>query len=172
MTSTTARPPTLPVLQTVIDAYLSLQADWRAGQRTFWLSLALSVGWIWFGIAFPGEHKLTGVGWALIGLMLMVAILLVFSSVAVPLHRLILLGEQPPASWFGIGGPVLPYLGRALLIFLLAMPIILLSILLLGPALVGMLAPMLVDSVGRWIALLIIWLIVTMPTFLVVARLS
>lgn len=171
MTSTTARRPTLPVSQTVIDAYLSLRTDWRAGQRTFWLSLALSVGGIWLATSFPGEHRLTSAGWALIGLLLMVAILLGLSCTAVALHRLILLGEQPPANWFGIGEPVLPYLGRLLLIFLIAMPIGWLSMLLLLPALPRVLA-MSADPLERWIAGAIIFLIVITPALTVVARLS
>jgi hypothetical protein len=172
MTSTTAPRPTLPVLQTVIDAYLSLRADWGAGQRTFWLSLGLSVGWIWLATSFPGEYQLIGLGWALMGLLLMMVILLGFSSVAVALHRLILLSEQPPARWFSMDEPVLPYLRRVVLIFLIATPIMLLSMQLLIPTLVRMLAPMAVHSFGRFIANWTIWLIVPLPALLVIARLS
>jgi hypothetical protein len=83
---------------------------------------------------------------------------------------------MPDPSWVRPtppdGSHPAPYLRRVLLIFLIAMPIMLLSMYLLIPTLVRTLAPMASDSLGRFIANWTIWLIVSLPALLVTARLS
>lgn len=104
---------------------------------------------------------------------------LAFCSTAVAWHRLILLGEQPPAIYVGLGGPVMRYLGRCLLIALVALPIILLCAMLLLPLvafrLVEMLpappSPFTPPSLGHILVLSIVNLVVLLPALLVTSRL-
>lgn len=73
-------------------------------------------------------------------LVMVVAYLVVFSWVAVAWHRFVLLEEYPGALPAFGGRPVLPYLGKTLLVALILMLIMIPLFMLVGPALGPMMA--------------------------------
>jgi hypothetical protein len=112
-------------------------------------------------------------GFILTAILVPVVSLLALSSTAVAWHRLILLGERPPAIYLGLGGPVMRYLGRFLLICLIALPILLLCMLLLSPFLYQLPPPrpFAPPSLGQLLFFSIVNLVLPLPVLLVVSRL-
>ena len=191
MTSAAARPK-LPVWPTVRDAFATIPAHWLSVVRIFW---AWTVVWgilitLWF-LTFPlraflrlevppsSEFVTPGPAFFLTLVALAVALFVVgflaLASTAVAWHRLILLGEVPPVLYLGLGGPVLRYLGRLLLIGLSALPILLLCVVLLWP-LVHHLAPMPTSfsppSFRQIVTHSVLTLVVPLPAAVVLAQLS
>jgi hypothetical protein len=177
----------LPVLPTVRQAFGTIPAHWLSVVRIFWAWAAvmgvLVASWLLtfpvqvfppFGTP-PSPESFTppSAGFVLTAILLPVVGLLALSSTAVAWHRLILLGEQPPAIYLGLGKPVIRYLGRFLLIGLVALPILLLCLLLLSPLLFRLPppTPFAPPSLGHLLALSIANLIVPLPALLVISRL-
>jgi hypothetical protein len=193
MTFATAR-PTLPVWQTVREAFATVPGQWQAVVRIFWAWLAIEGALLVLlfrtfplrtlpPIGTPPSPEslvLPSPGFFLTAALLVVVSLLAFSSTAVAWHRLILLGEQPPAVYLGLGGTVMRYLGRCLLIGLVALPIVLLCAMLLLPFVAFRLgdilpappAPFVRPSLGHILVLSIVNLVVLLPALLVISRLA
>lgn len=184
----TARPG-LPVLRTVSEAFHSVPENWQGGLRISWLWLLILAGMFWLEITtfpvapfpaageLPAKPTLPSPGIMLLWPLLIVVSMLALGSTAVAWHRLILLGEQPPRIWPGIGRPALRYLGRLLLIGLSAMPVMLLGGLLLFAPLADMLIPQPVKpfvapSAAHVLAISIVGFVAMVPALLVIARLS
>jgi hypothetical protein len=187
MASATGR-PTLPVWLTVLRAYTTVSAHWHSVVRIFWAWLAimgtLFAVWLW---NFPGirvaplSNPIAPPSFVFLfaHVSLVVVGFLSFGSTAVAWHRLILLDERPPLVYLRVGRRVLRYLGRFLLIGLTALPVQLLSALLLYffvhyylggfPVL---LSPGVPPSTGKSLAMLLVGLIVLSPALLIIARLS
>ena len=106
----------------------------------------------------------------LTAILVPVVSLLALSSTAVAWHRLILLDEPPPAIYLGLGGPVMRYLGRFLLIGLIALPILLLCMLVLSPLLFQFPSPG-PFSLGQLLFFSIVNLVLPVPALMVVSRL-
>ena len=181
MMSTTARPP-LPVLQTVSEAFHSVPANWLAVLRIFWFWGLLTVGCLVLflqsfpplaGAPQPGQvPEMPDANFFVLVALLIVLGLLGFSATAVGWHRLLLLGEQPPAIYIGIGWPALRYLGRCVLIGLIAIPIMWVCALVVTVPMVGTLgAPAPQPSGGYLVALSLIMLVAMLPAWLVMSRL-
>jgi hypothetical protein len=128
MTSTTTG-QALPVWPTVLEAFASVPANWQAMLRIFWTWIAIlfGVGVLLLNLLpLPGDEYSAALllpGLLLTGLLLVALGLLGFASTAVAWHRLLLLGEQPPPIYLDVGGRVLPYLGRLVLICLIVLAI-------------------------------------------------
>jgi hypothetical protein len=152
-----------------------------------WLTIAGILFAFWFRamprIKVPPSSDFVAPGPAFLvtHVLLFVVGFLALSSTAVAWHRLILLGERPPAIYLRVGGPVMRYLGRFLLIGLVAAPIMLLCSLLLLPlvdTLIGrpaappdLSAPITLPSRGQLLAFSIAGLVVSVPALLVISRL-
>ena len=182
MTSAAAR-PALPVWQTVRQAFATLPVHWQAIVRIFgaWLAIIVGLGVLLNSQSFPllGQPP-TGdlvAKFFLIWLLMVGGGLLFLSSTAVAWHRLILLGEQPPAIYLGINQTVLRYLGRCLLIGLILVPVMLACMLLVAPLMWTFLPPptrnpFALPSAGQALAGLVAGLIIALPMLLIVTRLG
>lgn len=186
MTSAIAR-PTLPVWRTVRQAFATVPAHWQAVVRIFWawaavMGILVAAWFLTFPVRayppfgtppLPESFTPPSAWFILTAILVPVVSLLALSSTAVAWHRLILLGERPPAIYLGLGRPVMRYLGRFLLIGLIALPILLLCMLVLSPLLFqlpspGPFAP---PSLGQLLFLSIVNLVLPLPVLLVVSRL-
>ena len=103
-----------------------------------------------------------------------VIVALAFASTAVAWHRLMLLGEQPPAIYLRVDGRVLRYILRFLLIALVALPIQILCALLLLPVIGHLVfpSPGSPPSVGNLLAMNLMGLFISLPAIVVTIRLS
>ena len=121
----------------------------------------------------PESFTPPSAGFVLTAILLPIVGLLSFCSTAVAWHRLILLGERPPVIYLGLGRPVMRYLGRLLLIGLVALPILLLCALLLSPLVFQLPppTPFAPPSVGQLLVLSAVNLVVPLPVLLVISRL-
>ena len=158
----------LPLWPTVREAFKSLLENWLAVLRIFWAWSAILVGCV--VLAFREMYSFASM------LLLMMVGLLAFASTAVAWHRLILLGEQPPAIYLRVGGQVPRYLGRFLLIGLIAAPILFVCSLILILLLWGfgswVPGPIMPPSAGLLLAIQLLGLFITLPMVFVVSRLS
>lgn len=168
MTTTRGRPP-LPVFHTMGQALHSVPMNWTSVLRIFWVWGLILVGaFVLLVRSFPQLHEVPAANL----LLLIVVGLLAFSSTAVAWHRLLLLGEHPPAIYVGIDEPVRRYLGRCLLIFLIVLPIMMLCALLVTTPLMMTLAPPHTPpSLGVVIALSVVGLVAGFPALVIMARL-
>jgi hypothetical protein len=193
MTFATAR-PTLPVWPTVRQAFTTVPTSWQALVRIFWAWVAIEGALLVLYIRMfplrtfpplgvppsPESFVPPSPAFLLTAVLLVVVGSLAFCSTAVAWHRLILLGEQPPAIYLGLGGPVMRYLGRCLLIALVALPIFLLCAMLLLPLvafrlfekLPAPLDPFTPPPLGHILVLSIVNLVVLLPALLVISRLA
>jgi hypothetical protein len=174
MTSTAAR-PSLPVWPTVSAAFASVPANWLAAIKIFWawgaiLCVFHAARWM---ILLDVVERSFSTFFTLVLLHTVIGAL-AFGSMAVAWHRLMLLGEQPPAIHLRVDGRARRYILRFLLIALVALPIQVLCALLLLPAL-GALAfpsPGSPPSAGRLLAMNLMGLIISLPAIAVTIRLS
>jgi hypothetical protein len=180
MVSTTARPG-LPVVATVREAFASVLANWWALVRIFWAWMAILFGALalmlrWTLTLYSDEASpLTGF---VMGLLCIVVAFLSFASTAVAWHRLLLLGEQPPALYLRVVAPVPRYLLQILLLtlitILIMIPIMLVASVILAPLFVILSpsGPGALPSLGRELALTLVGVLLTLPALLLIARLS
>jgi hypothetical protein len=174
MTSTAAR-PSLPIWPTVSAAFASVPANWLAAIRIFWAWGAIlfvfhAARWL---IVLDVVERSFSTFFILVLLHTVIGAL-AFASMAVAWHRLMLLGERPPAIHLRVNGWVLRYIRRFLLIALVAVPIQLLCALLLLPVLSSLPfpSPGLPPSAGRLLAMNLMGLFISLPAIAVTIRLS
>jgi len=180
MVSTTARPG-LPVVATVREAFASVLANLWALVRIFWAWIALLFGALalmfrWTLTLYSGEASpLTGF---VPGLLCICVAFLSFASTAVAWHRLMLLGEQPPALYLRVVAPVPRYLLQLLLItlitILIMIPIMLVASVILVPLFLGLSPtdPYAQPSLGSQLAFTLVGVLLYLPALLLIARLA
>jgi hypothetical protein len=121
MVSSTTTPPALPVWPTVKEAFAAVSANWQAVLRICWawVLILVAAGLLLAG-TFPGEGVPPTIGFVVAMLVFFAIFVVAWASIAVAWHRLMLGGEQPPSLYLRVGGQVPRYLGRFLLICLVA----------------------------------------------------
>jgi hypothetical protein len=175
MTTLKTPPPALPVWSTVSRAYASVSENWLAVLRIGWAWVAvLTIAGLLFVVTFPTDMDQFSLLPIIAALALLTAFFVAFSSVAVAWHRLMLLNEQPPSLYLRVDARVRRYLGKLILISLIATVIQLICSSALFSLLLTLMPvnPNAAFSFDTQLRLAIIGFVSSLPMVLVVARLS
>ncbi len=176
MTAASARRP-LPVGQTVTDAFTFVLTHWWPLLRISWIWLIASyaaLAWYLYTVvsmvsaAQPGDMVAPPVSSVVTAFVVLLAVgLLGLSSTAVGQHRLLLLGEQPPAIYLRADRLVGRYLLRIVVICLIVLSIFVPAMVVMATFALSV-ARMAPDS----LAIQILSFIAFLPALLVACRLG
>jgi hypothetical protein len=168
-------PPALPVLEIVQEAFASVSQNWGAVLRICWAwVLILCVTGLAMAATFPQEGMAPSFAFIAACLLFLAAFVVGFSSIAVAWHRFMLLREQPPSLNLGVRGQVLPYIGRFIVIGLIAgvIQVVCSSFLLPILLLLVPVTPNVTPSTGTLLALGLLGFVISLPAILVGTRLA
>ena len=178
--SSVAATPTLPVSRTVGEAFGTVPTNLLTLLRILW-------GWIaLFLVAFACAVAYWEMWWPqhlrakAPTAAFMVPVLLLFglsftgfASIAVAWHRLLLLGEQPPALYLRAGGQMPRYLGRLIIIGLICSAVqVVFGLVGFRTGLLAPPRPDLPPSPEDFLNNLLMGLVLSIPAIMIMSRLS